>query len=196
MAEMDGGTITRQLQSLFLRLPIELIIAVISHLSDDRATLCSFARTCRLVQPLCEDQIYRDVELQDTAKLEAICSAFARRPSRVEAVHTLKMVYKHHEHLDDTIDDREVLNNAIKYMKTLQEWHIESPFDNFLWEQAGGREWVERDMEVFRQALEATSLHVGVPPVEDVGLAKLKKCEYLYYPCCALWSLYLADYHQ
>jgi len=75
-------------------------------------------------------------------------------------------------------------------MKALKDWHIESPFDNFKWNDGPGHEWVEQDMEAFRKALEASSWlksdiaagqqsftigDRGLVRQMDVGLAKLEK---------------------
>lgn len=165
-----------QLQSRFLSLPIELIIGTISHLSDDRKSLCALALTCRLAQPLCEEQIYATIELLSTDDLQAVCYAFAHRPQRVEAVNRLKILYKYHKQLAATVEEREAFNCCVRKMKALKEWHIESPFDNMgKWEEIAGNTWVERDMEHFRQSLESASLHPHQPLQTDVGLAKLEK---------------------
>lgn len=171
--------VLRQVQSPFLALPMELVLETIAHLSQDRKTLCSLARTCRLVHPICERHIYTTIELLSTDDLQAICHAFAQRPKRIEAVHTLKILYKHHNHIAATIEDRQALNNRIPQMKALRAWHVESPFDNFKWEEIGGNEWVERDMDDFRRAIEKASLSQGLRSglfcSNDVGLARLEQ---------------------
>jgi hypothetical protein len=168
----------RQLQSRFLSLPVELVIQTIACLAEDRLTLCALALTCRLVQPLCEELIYSSIDLRWTNELQEICHSFAKRPQRVEAVRKLQIVYKYHKRMAYTLEDRELLNRSIFKMKSLREWHIESPFDNFKWDDAGGNDWVMEDMEQFRQALEASSLRLGQPLLEDVGLSRLQKCTY------------------
>jgi hypothetical protein len=170
----------QQLQSLFLQLPTELIIETIAHLSCDRSSLCALARTSRFFQALCEKHLYSKIELLSTHDLAAIRHAFAKRPERAEAVQTLRILYKYNDDIAGTIEERQVFNEGVAKMKDLREWHIESPFDNFQWDEAGGNEWVQRDMETFRVALENASLRARQSPRRDVGLAKLEKCTYLH----------------
>ena len=165
----------RQAESPFLALPLELVLDIISHLSGDRSTLCALARSCRLIHPFCEDHLYATIELLSTDDLQAICYALTRRPRRIEAVHTLRILYKYHKDLATTEDDRTAFNECVRGMKALKEWHIESPFDNFHWGTKGGTEWVDQDMKSFREALETASLRQGGPSLAGVGLAKLEK---------------------
>jgi hypothetical protein len=164
-----------QQQSRFLSLPAELIIAIVAHLSDDRAALCSLAQTCQHLQPLCEEHIYTVIELLSTDDLRDILEAFSRRPERIAAVHTLKILYKFHVGLATTVAERRDFNACVAKMNGLKDWHVESPYDNFHWEK-GGNEWVEYDMEDFRTALEKVSYSIGQPLQADLGLAKLNKC--------------------
>jgi hypothetical protein len=163
-----------QQQSRFLALPTELIIDIVSHLSDNRPALCSLAQTCRRLQPLCEEHIYTVIELFSTDDLRDILEAFSRRPERIAAVHTLKILYKFHVGLATTVTERRDFNACVAQMIGLKEWHVESPYDNFHWEE-GGNEWVEYDMEDFRTALEKVSYSIGQPLQADLGLAKLNK---------------------
>ena len=166
----------RQPQSRFLSLPAELIFAIIAHLSDDRRTLCALARTCHLVHPHCEEYIYRTIELRETRDLEAICMAFNYRPERVAAVHKLGILYKHRKgRFGRSLVERHLFNGSVSRMTSLRDWHIESPFDNFKWGEPESVEWVEKDMESFRQCLEGASLREGQELQQDVGLAKLEK---------------------
>ncbi|KAF2650502.1 hypothetical protein K491DRAFT_771004 [Lophiostoma macrostomum CBS 122681] len=164
-----------QPQSRFLSLPAELIFATIEHLSNDRRTLCALARTCRLVHSYCEAHIYRTIELRETSDLEAICTAFASRPSRVAAVHKLGILYKHQKRrFGRSTNERTLFNECVSRMTALRDWHIESPFDNFKWGEPDSVEWVEKDMETFRQCLEKASLCQGRGLQQDVGLSKLE----------------------
>ncbi|KAF2742197.1 hypothetical protein M011DRAFT_472432 [Sporormia fimetaria CBS 119925] len=165
-----------QPQLRLLCLPLELIIEIVRNLADDKQSLLHLAMTCRELHPLAEEQLYNTIELQDTGSLKAICYAFSKRPRRVEFVQTLRMVYRYERNLSQTFEDRQLLNRCIKDMKALREWRIESPFDNYKWrEDDGAARWVEDDMEVFREALEAASLHQGRRRDEDVGLSRLRR---------------------
>src|SRR5690242_17343947 len=141
------------LGSIDHRLPAELTLAVVQQLGRDKRTLCTLARTCRGFQPLAEELLYKTIRLRSVRDLQRIIVAFVARPDRVRAVHTLKILYRWNEHLDVSLERRKAFNECVAQMVNLREWHIESPYDNFKWEQ-GGHEWVEGDMERFRQALE------------------------------------------
>lgn len=141
------------LGSIDHRLPNELTLAVVQQLASDYPTLCSLAQTCRGFQQLAEEHMYRTIKLRSVKDLQHIISAFIARPERVRAVHTLKILYRHNENLQVSLERRKKFNECVAQMVNLREWHIESPYDNFKWEK-GGHEWVEGDMERFRQALE------------------------------------------
>ncbi|KAF1847868.1 uncharacterized protein K460DRAFT_64915 [Cucurbitaria berberidis CBS 394.84] len=139
-----------------LRLPNELALLVIDHLADDNKELCTLARTCRGMQHLAEERIYKTIELLSVKDLHAIIEAFTRRHDRVRAVQTLKILYQYRPgDLNDSEEARTRFNECVAHMINLREWHIESPYDNFNWAKAGGHEWVERDMMRFQGALEA-----------------------------------------
>lgn len=141
------------LGSIDHRLPNELTLAVVQQLANDRRTLCTLAQTCRGFQQLAEEHIYKTIKLRSVQDLQRIISAFIARHDRVRAVQTLKILYRWNEHLDVSLKRRQAFNECVAGMVNLREWHIESPYDNFKWEK-GGHEWVEGDMERFRQALE------------------------------------------
>lgn len=141
------------LGSIDHRLPNELTLAVVQQLAHDKRTLCTLAQTCRGFQQLAEEHIYKTIKLRSVRDLQRIISAFVARHDRVRAVHTLKILYRYNEHLDVSLERRKAFNECVAQMVNLREWHIESPYDNFKWEK-GGHEWVEGDMERFRQALE------------------------------------------
>lgn len=162
--------------SLF-SLPDELLVQVIAHLSGDNETLCTLARTSRFFQIEAEKHIYNTIELFSTNNLHAIIEAFTRRPERIASVDTLKILYRFHEGLDATSEERDVFNRSVVRMNALRNWEIESPYDNYKWD-VGGEEWVRGDMEDFRNALETASLKMQgksliVP--SGVGLAKLER---------------------
>ncbi|KAF2468005.1 uncharacterized protein BDR25DRAFT_316598 [Lindgomyces ingoldianus] len=161
-------------QSRFLALPTEIVIDIVAHLSDDRNALCNLARTCRFLQPLSEEHMYKSVELFSTNVIPSLLLAFAHRPARVEAVQSLKILYRYKHDLGITLSDRKALNAYVIKMKGLKDWHVESPYDNFKWGDVG-HEWVDHDMEHFRKALENSCLHSGQPLCADVGLARLEK---------------------
>lgn len=141
------------LGSIDHRLPNELTLAVVQQLAHDKRTLCTLAQTCRGFQQLAEEHIYKTIKLRSVRDLQRIISAFVARHDRVRAVHTLKILYRYNEHLDVSLERRRAFNECVAEMVNLREWHIESPYDNFKWEK-DGHEWVEGDMERFRQALE------------------------------------------
>jgi hypothetical protein len=135
-------------------LPTEVVLLVLAHLADDNQALCTLARTCRGFQHLAEEQLYRTIELLSVKDLHAIINAFTYRHERARAVQTLKILYRYRpEDLKDSEDSRTTFNNYVAHMVNLREWHIESPYDNFNWADAGGHGWVERDMQCFREAL-------------------------------------------
>ena len=141
------------LGSIDHRLPNELTLAVVQQLSHDSRTLCTLAQTCRGFQQLAEEYIYKTIKLRSVRDLQRIISAFMARHDRVRAVQTLKILYRWNEHLEVSLEKRNAFNECVAQMVNLREWHVESPYDNFKWEK-GGHEWVEGDMERFRQALE------------------------------------------
>ncbi|KAL5411391.1 hypothetical protein PMIN06_001561 [Paraphaeosphaeria minitans] len=162
--------------SLFY-LPDELLVQVVSHLAGDAQTLCSLARVSRFFQIEAEKHIYTNIELLSTNHLHAIIEAFTRRFDRVAYVETLKILYRFHGGLGATADERAVFNSCVGGMKALRSWEIESPYDNYKWDE-GGDEWVLKDMEKFRAHLEAASLEVAAGSLTrrgDVGLSKLER---------------------
>ncbi|KAB2109758.1 hypothetical protein AG0111_0g782 [Alternaria gaisen] len=136
-------------------LPNELALLVIDHLEDNNKTLCALARTCRGMQHLAEERLYKRIELLSVKNLHAIIEAFTLRYERVRAVQTLKILYQYKDNsLKDSDQIRTTFNECVARMVNLREWHIESPYDNFHWEGAGGEAWVHGDMQRFRRALD------------------------------------------
>jgi hypothetical protein len=136
-------------------LPNELALVVIDHLQNDNKTLCALARTCRDMQHLAEERLYKRIELLSVKNLHAIIEAFTSRHERVRAVQTLKILYQYKDNdLKDSAEIRTTFNECVARMVNLREWHIESPYDNFHWEGAGGEAWVRGDMQRFRRALD------------------------------------------
>jgi hypothetical protein len=137
-------------------LPTELVFLIVEQLADDREALCTLAQTCRALQYIAEEHLYRRIELFTVRDLHNIIHAFTCRPERSRAVHTLKLQYQYDERdLDDSFDTRRTFNKCIAHMPHLREWHIESPYDNCHWDKGlGPHQWVEGDMRRFRAALE------------------------------------------
>ncbi|KAJ4346422.1 uncharacterized protein N0V89_010351 [Didymosphaeria variabile] len=161
--------------SLFY-LPDELLVHVVSHLASDAQTLCALARTCRFFQIEAEKHIYTKIGLLSTDDLHAIIEAFTRRFDRVASVETLKILYRFHGGLGATADERSVFNACVGHMRALRSWEIESPYDNYKWDE-GGDEWVLKDMENFRMHLEKASLKAVAGSMNepgDVGLSRLE----------------------
>ena len=165
-----------QPDSRFLSLPAELIFAIVAQLSYDRHALCQLAQTCRLIHPCCEEHIYHTIELLRTRDLVAICKAFHSRPQRIAAVHKLGILYKYQRGIGRSSAVRKVFNGCLSKMTALREWCIQSPFDNFKWGTAASKEWVEGDMESFRQCLEKASLRNEQALQGNIGLSRLEKC--------------------
>ncbi|KAF2125321.1 hypothetical protein P153DRAFT_425753 [Dothidotthia symphoricarpi CBS 119687] len=160
------------LSSIHHHLPNELTLLVIDHLSGDNQALCNLARTCRGLQHLAEEQLYKTIELLSVNNLHKIIQAFKCRNERVRAVQTLKILYRHvPEHLEDSLGARIVFNDCVAQMVHLREWHIESPYDNFNW-GTGGHEWVEQDMKSFRVVLEKSCVE---GPVEEARLMQERR---------------------
>ncbi|PVI05333.1 hypothetical protein DM02DRAFT_610643 [Periconia macrospinosa] len=156
-----------------LDLPAELVVQIVDHLALEKETLCSLAQTCRLLQNECEKHIYATIDLHSTNDLTYIIEAFERRPARIACVETLNIIYKFHNNIQTTLEDRMRFNVCLHRMEALKHWYVESPFDNFQWDCDGGHEWVEDDMEEFRKALERPCL----PKTnlrQDIGLSKLE----------------------
>jgi hypothetical protein len=137
-------------------LPTELVLLIVEQLADDKEALCTLAQTCRALQHVAEEHLYRRIELFTVRDLHNIINAFSCRPERFRAVHTLKLQYQYDEKdLDDSFDTRRTFNECIAHMPNLREWHIESPYDNCNWDKGlGPHQWVEGDMRRFRAALE------------------------------------------
>ncbi|EMD92222.1 hypothetical protein COCC4DRAFT_129775 [Bipolaris maydis ATCC 48331] len=143
------------LSSANSRLPNELALLVIDHLEGSNKALCALAQTCRSMQHLAEERLYKTVELLSVKNLHAIISAFTLRRERIRAVQTLKILYQYQPgDLKDSDELRATFNECVADMVNLRDWHIESPYDNFHWEGAGGEAWVEGDMQRFRRALD------------------------------------------
>lgn len=143
------------LGSTGLRLPNELALLICDQLADDNPALCALARTCRGLQHLAEEKLYKTIELLSVKHLHAIIDAFTCRPERVRAVQSLKILYQYRPgDLQQSEQVRTTFNECVEHMVNLREWHIESPFDNFNWEKAGGQAWVLQDMTRFQWALE------------------------------------------
>ncbi|KAL6704507.1 hypothetical protein ACN47E_008136 [Coniothyrium glycines] len=169
-------------------LPNELALLILDHLAADNEALCRLAQTCHSFQHLAEERIYRTIELTSVKDLDAIVKAFASRRERARAAHTLKILYQYRpEHLKDSESWRTIFNNSLKHMVNLREWHIESPYDNFEWANAGGHEWVKQDMQRFRETLDfacaqapaeasriAAEQRLGKTVERTVGLALLE----------------------
>lgn len=162
-------------------LPDELLIQIVSYLAADKPTLCALALTCRFFQVEAEKHIYTNIQLLSTNDLHAIINAFTRRLDRVASVETLGILYRFHDGLGATADDRAEFNACVANMKALRNWEIESPYDNYKWDN-GGDEWVLKDMEEFRKALERASLQAMAGKLTepaDVGLSKLERRMFL-----------------
>lgn len=142
-------------------LPIELVMLIVEHLANDDKTLANLARTCRSLQDLAEQQLYKTINLPTVRDFDRIIRAFIGRPDRIRAVHTLKLQYHYSpEDLSDTFDQRIIFNGYVADMVNLREWHIESPYDNCHWTDVEGpAQWVNNDMNDFRAALEHACKH-------------------------------------
>ncbi|KAH7396421.1 hypothetical protein BKA66DRAFT_455075 [Pyrenochaeta sp. MPI-SDFR-AT-0127] len=161
------------LGSASLRLPNELALVIFDQLADDKAALCATARTCRGLQHLAEERLYKSIELLSVKDLHAIIQAFKHRHERVRSVQSLKILYQYRPgDLQQSEDVRTTFNECVAHMVNLRKWHIESPFDNFNWEEAGGQEWVWGDMARFQWALEAAC--VQGPAEADLIAAEQK----------------------
>jgi len=156
-----------------LSLPNELALLIIDQiaLEDDKQLLCALARSCRGLQQLAEERLYRTVDLVSVTNLRAIIAAFTSRPARVRAVQSLRILYQYKpSDLSRTEGSRTTFNECIARMVNLRTWHIESPYDNFHWE-TGGKAWVDGDMETFRCALENACTH-GPEEAERIASGK------------------------
>ncbi|CAI6294813.1 unnamed protein product [Periconia digitata] len=157
-----------------LHLPAELVVSIVAHLAQEKETLCSLARTCHLLQNECEKHIYTTINLLSTDDLRDIIDAFDARPERIASVQNLHIAYSYHAGLQATLQERMHFNAYLHKMKALRSWYVESPFDNFRWNENGGHEWVEQDMEEF-----CTALHKSCSPManpqQPIGLSKLEK---------------------
>ncbi|KAL5113586.1 hypothetical protein ACEQ8H_008534 [Pleosporales sp. CAS-2024a] len=162
------------LASAHSSLPTELVRLVVEHLSHDTKALCVLARTNRALQQLCEEQIYRKIELCTMLDVHNIVEALNRRRERARAVHTLKLQYEYDKnHVDDNVAIRATFNDCIARMVNLREWYVESPYDNCHWDDGEGPEqWVQRDMERFRTALE---LACTQGPVQSTRIAAARQ---------------------
>lgn len=139
------------------RLPTELVLLIVEYVADDKLSLCRLAQTCRAMQHLAEEHIYKTINLLTVCDLDEIIYAFDKRLERVRAVHKLSLQYQYDEDdLGQTLEDRSAFNSCISQMVNLREWHIESPYDNcHHWDDATGPEdWVHNDMESFKLQLQ------------------------------------------
>ncbi|KAF1918607.1 hypothetical protein BDU57DRAFT_443226 [Ampelomyces quisqualis] len=138
------------------RLPTELVLLIVEYVADDNYSLCRLAQTCRAMQHLAEEHIYKTIQLLTVRHLDDIIYALAQRRERVRAVHKLSLQYQYHEEdLELALEDRSAFNECISQMVNLREWHIESPYDNCHWDDdSGPDEWVQNDMEAFQLQLQ------------------------------------------
>ncbi|ORY19253.1 hypothetical protein BCR34DRAFT_209042 [Clohesyomyces aquaticus] len=164
-----------------LDLPSELIIQIINcfdvWFKCDEDALHALACTCRLLQVLGEEQLYKSIRLRFTDDIGALIHSFEQRPDRLKAVQKLDILYKWHPGLHGTLGVRKRFNELIPDMLNLKEFHVESPYDNEKkWhESESAADWSGHDMVHFRLHLERTSLQEGSLFVPDIGLGKLEK---------------------
>jgi hypothetical protein len=159
------------LSSQTTHLPAELTLLIVSHLSTDAPTLCALARTSRSLQSLAEAQLYRHLSLHSVSDLDSIINALVARRERARAVESLEILYSYTAgDLGGSVHRRSEFNECVAAMVNLRRWHVESPYDNFQWEN-GGHEWVEGDMERFRAALER-ACGEGVQEEERIAAAR------------------------
>jgi hypothetical protein len=138
-------------------LPTELVLLIVESLAHDNKTLCALAQTCRALQYIAEEQIYKTIRVSTVRDLRDIIYAFSRRRDRASSVHKLVLHYQYQAaELDSTLESRSVFNECVVRMTNLRQWYIESPYDNSgNWDKGDGPEqWVRGDMEEFRGALE------------------------------------------
>jgi hypothetical protein len=176
MAQEDPPALAQQ-QSNFASLPDELILSIVSHLSEDAPSLAALALTCRALRYISEPLLYTTIKLLSTKDLTNYLLAFSARPARVEAVQSLQILYRYDRaELGASAQKRAVFNQWIVQMKALKDWWVESPYDNFKFRtDDGSSEWVEWDMEQFRVGLERVSLQRSQGLGSQHGLGKLEK---------------------
>ncbi|KAH8732038.1 hypothetical protein GQ44DRAFT_822159 [Phaeosphaeriaceae sp. PMI808] len=172
-------------------LPAELVVLIVDHLAGDNKTLCALAQTCRALQHLAEELIYKVIILSTVRNLRTIIDAFVRRMGRAHAVQILKLQYHYNpQELDDYLDIRMIFDSFLSHMVNLREWYIESPYNNSgHWEEGDGPEqWIQHDMVIFQEMLD-TACTEGPPEAvriqaesrlgnqveRTVGLARLEQ---------------------
>lgn len=172
------GSLLRAEKNHGLSLPNELALLIVEQiaLADDRPLLCALARTCRGLQELAEERLYRDLNLVSVDSLHAIVNALHIRPARRRAVQSLRILYQYKpSDLCQNESARRLFNQLIFQMVNLRTWHIESPYDNFHWGTAGGEVWVNEDMQAFCRALESACTQGAIESDRITSASRLRK---------------------
>ena len=156
--------------SLLLALPDELLLCVLSHLSDDRGSLSAFACACQRLQDLAEPFLYASNLITRGSQVQGLSHALTARKERVRLVQSLDLRCRYRY-----TAGMSVIMTILPALVNLKELTIESPWCNQ--SAASPDAWddeIESYARIFRDAsLLATSSKGG----SDQSLARLQSCE-------------------
>ena len=105
-------------------LPNELIDAIVESI-DDRSTLVALAQTCKTLQPLAEDQLFKRIYVRNGRCVQRLIESMAKRPKRYRAIESL-------EATPPCYDWRgiEMMPSVVGKMEKLRSLKVESPLIN------------------------------------------------------------------
>ena len=152
-----------------LTLPDELLLCVLSHLSDEQDALSAIACACHKLQDLAEPFIYASKLITQGSQLSRLSDALATRKERVKWVHGLDLRCRH-THTEGV----SLMNTLLPSLVNLRELTIESPWCNrSARSPEAWNDLLESYAQIFRDgSVLARSYHGG----PDQPLARLQSC--------------------
>ena len=155
--------------SLLLALPDELVLCVLSHLSDDRDSLSAIACACRRLQDLAEPFVYASNLITAGSQVQGLSHALTARKERVRLVQSLDLRCRFRYTAGMSI-----IMTILPALVNLKELTIESPWCNH--SAASPDAWddeIESYARIFRDASPLANSYDGEP---DQPLARLQSC--------------------
>lgn len=153
-----------------LNFPEELLLFILSQLSDDLATLSALACACKRLQDLAESFLYAAILITKGSQLQRLTHALNAREGRVRLVNALDLRCRVSQ--TEGMSLTKTLLPDLAHLKALA---IESPWCNH--SSASPAAWndeVESYAQIFRDAsLLVSSPHRG----PHQPLARLKSCQ-------------------
>ena len=153
-----------------LALPDELLLCVLSHLSNERRFLSAVASACRKLQDLAEPFIYESILVVNGSQLPRLSYALTARKERVRFINSLDLRCRY-----TLTAGMSSIDTLLPVLVNLKELTIESPWCNHsaispdAWDDE-----VRSYTRTFRDASLLASLYDGGPAQP---LARLQSCQ-------------------